>query len=229
MRSVGEFIKEWFQEWWGLMGCGAFTFLGIYVAAANRSNAWVVGSSAALGSVLVFVASYRAWERQNTARILAETELKAFVDALKGPEVWLSFQTSNLYTGFTVENRSRDVDAIKVSFDPLETKGYRLECEVLPHLRHGVGLQPLKTKMTLKNDGATFLAFDLKDVLSDACASYHCSLNFTLRYSDPRGHRSKRMVAVSANQVALNMALPPEILNHEIEPDRSAGESNFDC
>jgi len=223
MRSVGEFIKEWFQEWWGLMGCGAFTFLGIYVAAANRSNVWVVGSSAVLGSALVFVASYRAWKRQNTARIQAETELKAIVDGLNGPEVWLSFQTSNMWTGFTAENRSGNVDAIKVSFDPLETRGYRLECEVLPHLRHGVGPQPLKAKMTRKNDGETFLAIDLKDVLSDSCANYHCSLSFTLRYSDPRGHRSMRRVTVSANQVALKMAIPPQILNHGIEPDRGAG------
>jgi hypothetical protein len=221
MRSVGEFIAEWFREWWCLMGCAFFTFLGIYVAAANKSNAWVVGSSVVAGTVLFFVAFYRAWMRQNVAKTKAEVDLKKFINALKGPEVWLYFQTPDV--GFTVENRSKDVDAFKVFFDPIETNSYRLETRSLPELRFGT-TQALKAKMIRKSDGAEFLNVDLVDLLNDTCVNFRCALSLTLKYSDSRGHRSVRRVTVSANQVALKTQISPEIVNHEIEPDRDATE-----
>jgi hypothetical protein len=83
MRSVVTFVREWFREWWALMGCAAFTFLGIYVAGLNKSNAWIIGSSAALGTIFFFVASYRVWKRQNNARIMAETELNKSAKILR--------------------------------------------------------------------------------------------------------------------------------------------------
>jgi hypothetical protein len=72
MKTIGAFARECLKEWWGLMSCAAFTFLGIYIAAGNKGNASVVNSSAALGFVLLFVASYRAWKRQYEARCKAE-------------------------------------------------------------------------------------------------------------------------------------------------------------
>lgn len=79
MQSVREFFGDWLREWWGLMGCAAFTFLGIYIAATNKSNAWIVGGSAALGTILFFVASYRAWkklyDRLEAAQLEKELEL----------------------------------------------------------------------------------------------------------------------------------------------------------
>ena len=100
MRTIWEFISEWFREWWGLMGCAAFTFLGIYVAAANKSNAWIVASSAALGYISFFTASYRAWKRQhdrsNEERVKRELEeAKNTRPSLRG-EVF-DFQTQGLY------------------------------------------------------------------------------------------------------------------------------------
>jgi hypothetical protein len=43
------------------MGCAAFTILGVYVAASNRGNAWVVGGSALLAVMFFAVAAYRTW------------------------------------------------------------------------------------------------------------------------------------------------------------------------
>ncbi len=80
IMRVGTFFSEWFKEWWALMGCAAFTFLGIYVAWANKSNEWVVTGSACLGMIFFFVASYKAWKRQYDAREKAETELNAEAD-----------------------------------------------------------------------------------------------------------------------------------------------------
>ena len=172
-----------------------------------------------LAAIMIFVAQYDAWADQRQAKIGAEAQLKSTLDALKGPEVCLSFQSSAGF--FTVENRSLDTDAIKVWFDPLETKRYRLECEVLSHLRHGT-TQALKGAMIDKTERTRFMAIDLKDVLDDTCQNYKCELNFLLKYSDSRGHRSKRKVTISGNQVALKMQFAPEIVHHEIEPDRDA-------
>jgi hypothetical protein len=59
------------------MGCAAFTFLGIYVAAANKTNTWIVGESGAVGAILFFVASYRAWKRQSDAKTDVAAKLMA--------------------------------------------------------------------------------------------------------------------------------------------------------
>lgn len=192
---------------------------------ASKVLRWGSWFTLGLAAVMIFVAQYDAWKQQCEARAGAEAKLEVTIDALKGPEVWLSFQTSNMYTGFTVENRSTATDAMKVFLDPVETKSYRLESGSLPQLRFGAGPQALEVKMIRKIDSAQFMNVDLVDVLNDTCADYQCLLNLTLRYSDPRGHRSLRRVTVSANQVKLKMKFPPEIVNHQIEPDYGADES----
>lgn len=58
-----EFIRRWFRIWWALMGCAAFTFLGVYVAAFNKSNAWTVWGVAIFGAIASFIASYRVWNQ----------------------------------------------------------------------------------------------------------------------------------------------------------------------
>ena len=93
MDRLWLFIREWFREWWGLMGCAAFTFLGIYIAGANKSNAWVVGASVILGSAFFFAASYRAWLRQHDARLKAEADLNAEAD-MRGT-IWFTIMQHN--------------------------------------------------------------------------------------------------------------------------------------
>ena len=60
-----EFFREWLSNWLGLMSGAVFTFLGIYAAGANKSNTWVLIASAVAGSIMLFVASFRAWRRQH--------------------------------------------------------------------------------------------------------------------------------------------------------------------
>jgi len=112
---------------------------------------------------------------------------------------------------------------MKVFFDPVETRSYRLESRTLPQVRFGAGAQPLQAKMIQKSDRAEFQDVDLTDFLNDTCESFRCRLDLTLRYSDTRGHRYVRRVTISADQVKLKLRFPPEITNHEIESDHSVG------
>jgi hypothetical protein len=76
MRVVLLFFRAWFREWWALMGCASFTILGIYAAALNKSNAWVVWGSCGLGAAFFFVASCRVWAREHETRMRAEDRLE---------------------------------------------------------------------------------------------------------------------------------------------------------
>src|SRR4051812_12902207 len=54
-----------------MMSCAGFTALGVYVAATNKGNGWVVGGSAILAVVFFVAASYRTW-RDEHGKYVAE-------------------------------------------------------------------------------------------------------------------------------------------------------------
>lgn len=113
-----DFIRDWFREWWGLMGCAAFTFLGIWQAAASKSNAWVVVCSATLGTALFFVASYKAWNRQRERAAKAEARLvpRLVITEEPTPRVWPAGQAGVIVTGkeyYMEVFNSSDADAIE--------------------------------------------------------------------------------------------------------------------
>src|SRR4051812_40176987 len=47
------------------MSCAAFTIFGVYVAATNRGNAWVLGGTGVLAVVFLLVAAYKAWRDEH--------------------------------------------------------------------------------------------------------------------------------------------------------------------
>lgn len=59
------FVSALFKKWWALMSCAAFTGLGVYIAATNKGNAWVVGGSAVLAVVFLVVAAYLTWKDEH--------------------------------------------------------------------------------------------------------------------------------------------------------------------
>jgi hypothetical protein len=130
------FIKEWFKEWWGLMGTAVFTFLGIYVAAANRSNQWVVGASAVAGGILFFVASYRAWKRQHdvlqqTQRQLSEQDFqKAQLAAIREQTETQKAHTAELARQF--DEQVRENSPITKAFRAVEEKEARTKMGLEP-------------------------------------------------------------------------------------------------
>jgi len=52
------------------MSCAAFTILGVYCAATNRGNGWVVGASALAAAVFFLVAGYETWRDEHVRYIL---------------------------------------------------------------------------------------------------------------------------------------------------------------
>jgi len=62
------------------MSCAAFTFFGIYVAASNKNNTWIVAGSAVLAAAMLFVAFFRTWKRQYDERTEFEAELNKQAD-----------------------------------------------------------------------------------------------------------------------------------------------------
>jgi hypothetical protein len=54
-----------FKHWWELMSCAAFTILGVYIAATNKGNGWVVGGIAFLAAVFFLMAAYRTWRDEH--------------------------------------------------------------------------------------------------------------------------------------------------------------------
>ena len=46
------------------MSCAAFTFLGVYVLAAGKSNQWALGVTFGTALLMLLVASFLAWKDQ---------------------------------------------------------------------------------------------------------------------------------------------------------------------
>jgi hypothetical protein len=58
------FTASLLKHWWALMSCAAFTILGVYVAASNKGNAWIVGGTTVLAAACFVVAAYQTWRDQ---------------------------------------------------------------------------------------------------------------------------------------------------------------------
>lgn len=70
------YVKAIGKHWWALMSCAAFTFLGLYIAWANKNTGWTVRGIFGLALALLFVASFLAWLDEHQKRILLEKSLE---------------------------------------------------------------------------------------------------------------------------------------------------------
>lgn len=86
MQSVFTFLRAVAKHWWPLMGSGFFVLLGVFAAATNQRNPWIVRTSVILAVVLAFVATYLAWLDEHQARGKAETNLREIEDSLSDYE-----------------------------------------------------------------------------------------------------------------------------------------------
>lgn len=80
MAPIKTFACAFLGHWWELMGCAAFTLLGIYIAQSGRSNTWLVSASAILAVFFLIVAAYRTWKSEYDARLEAAGKLDAKAD-----------------------------------------------------------------------------------------------------------------------------------------------------
>src|SRR5436189_3776654 len=64
------------------MSCAAFTFLGIWVAAANKGRDWLLWSSFGLGLAFVLFAAYKAWADEHEAWVREHEKVAALTEKL---------------------------------------------------------------------------------------------------------------------------------------------------
>jgi hypothetical protein len=60
--SLLRFINAVRKHWWTLMSCAAFTFLGMWVLYANKSNGWTFQSTLGLAAFCLFWGCFLAWQ-----------------------------------------------------------------------------------------------------------------------------------------------------------------------
>lgn len=65
LDSIGLFALALLKHWWALLSCALFTGLGVYAAATNKSNAWVVAGSGVLAFLLFLVAAFMVWRDEH--------------------------------------------------------------------------------------------------------------------------------------------------------------------
>ena len=59
--SLVRFLNSVRKHWWELMGCAAFTLLGIWVLYANKNNHWALSATFSLAAFCLFWACFMAW------------------------------------------------------------------------------------------------------------------------------------------------------------------------
>ncbi|MHB2007161.1 MAG: hypothetical protein ACYCOX_03855 [Acidobacteriaceae bacterium] len=65
--AIRLYINAVFKHWWALMSCALFTFLGVYILHANKSNHWAVKATFASAGFCLLVACFLAWNDEHRA------------------------------------------------------------------------------------------------------------------------------------------------------------------
>jgi hypothetical protein len=94
-QPIRTFAWAFLGHWWELMSCAVFTGLSIYIAQANRSNAWFVSASAVVAIAFLLVAAYRTWKDEYVKRCQFEDQLNSEAD-MRGT-VWIRHPNLNPY------------------------------------------------------------------------------------------------------------------------------------
>jgi hypothetical protein len=138
------------------MSCAAFTFLGVYVAATDRGNGWVVGGSALLALVFFTVAAYQTWKEEHD-RFTSELAKNQKPD-IRGEVVICGYGIEG--EGYENETWSVNSDvvlqlslcnhrAVRTTLQDIECDGSQLRPPVVfsPHLAYSTGTFPVGTEM----------------------------------------------------------------------------------
>ena len=117
------------------MSCAVFTGIGIYAAAAGKSNGWIVSASTTAAIVLFLVAAFLAWNDEHQARNTAENRLQdeqpVILFGLLAEPDWGTLDTFGEYV-FTLTNLGKR-HATHVQIEPItsvsEVFTVRFQCE----------------------------------------------------------------------------------------------------
>ena len=75
-NPIRLFAFAMLKHWWALMSCAAFTGLGVYIAAMNKGNGWVVGGSGILAALFFVVAAYQTWRDEHERHVKEVAQLE---------------------------------------------------------------------------------------------------------------------------------------------------------
>ena len=117
------------------MSCAVFTAIGIYAAAAGKSNGWIVSASATAAIGLFLVAAFLAWNDEHQAKNTAEKQLRdeqpVILFGLLSEPDWATLDTVGEYV-FTLTNLGKR-HATHVQIEPItsvsEALTIRFQCE----------------------------------------------------------------------------------------------------
>jgi len=59
------FTAGFLKRWWALLSCAVFTVIGVYAAATNKANSWVVSTTVVAAVAMFIVASYLTWKEEH--------------------------------------------------------------------------------------------------------------------------------------------------------------------
>jgi hypothetical protein len=83
------FLKHIMKYWYALMASAVFTFLGIYVAARDRSAQWAFWASIFIALALLLVAAFLAWKEQYLEVLERSSDLQEEIAKRGRPEIVL--------------------------------------------------------------------------------------------------------------------------------------------
>jgi len=92
-----------FGHWWALMSCAVFTILGVIQLALKKSNIWMLRVTFGAAVVLLFIASFLAWQDEHIANV----SLKRSLDDLNMPQ--LKGNIDQIFTGYETEQKATGV------------------------------------------------------------------------------------------------------------------------
>ena len=152
-KDLGVFASALGKKWWALMGCAAFTCLGMWIFYADKSNAWAIRATFALAASFVLLACYLAWRDEQVRVRVLEDEKNELRDRLfderpllglenhsvEGPKTW---REHSVPVTFSIQHLSGRVPT-GIRFDPvLSLLGkFSLHFDAVPHAeKHPKGI-----------------------------------------------------------------------------------------
>lgn len=140
VEEIGLFLKALFKHWWAYMSCAVFTVAGIYGAAWNRPNQWIVGCAFSLAGAGILYSAFFAWKDEHSGRAIAlaqlATALGAAIQVQISARLDLSARTYTPTVIFELHNAGKN-PAYNIRIGEIEVKTSKIVFDVVPVLNPG--------------------------------------------------------------------------------------------
>jgi hypothetical protein len=173
------------KHWVVLMGSAAFTFIGIYAAATNQGNEWIVRASFSMAVLVLLVASFLAWKEKAKELSGATAELNEERSVKNAPQLMLHYGHGALGGVLEIENVSAGKHACKINFAPLTRNGFTALADPIQFLESGAR-HPLPIYL---ERGGERHSYDVREPVGGWGRSdpFKVEILISLEYTDPLG------------------------------------------